>query len=50
MTGKINVVMVWAGMLNKMPTSTELATWESADASAVIAHIRLSTAYANRVT
>jgi hypothetical protein len=50
MTGKINVVMVWAGMLNKMPTSTELATWEPAEVSATIGHIRLSAAYANRVT
>ncbi|MEZ5181519.1 MAG: hypothetical protein R2702_06555 [Acidimicrobiales bacterium] len=27
MTGKINVVMTY-GMLNKMPTSSDLTTWE----------------------
>jgi hypothetical protein len=49
MATKVNVVMAYAGMLHRSPTSSELAAGTGMSITTLIDTVRLSTAYANRV-
>jgi hypothetical protein len=49
MATKVSVVMLYAGMLHRAPTTAELASGTGTALDTLANTIRLSTAYANRV-